>query len=150
MSTLNSHCGKQSQSLKDIMLTNTEWLLLYRTGSQWWFFPPLTLLEWMRGLSYVNLKMFMEIPLFYYGCHHDCDHMVVQFTATCTISAYHHWCCEFESRSWRGVLHRDGPLWSWSYCSQIYNYLCNQCLSPLQFWVRILLMARCTRYNIMW
>jgi hypothetical protein len=20
-------------------------------------------------------------------------------------SAYHHWCCEFESRSWRGVQH---------------------------------------------
>jgi len=24
-----------------------------------------------------------------------------------------------------------GPLWSWSYGSWIYNYLCNQCLSPL-------------------
>jgi len=24
-----------------------------------------------------------------------------------------------------------GPLWSWSYGSCIYNYLCNQCLSPL-------------------
>jgi len=23
----------------------------------------------------------------------------------CTISAYHHWCCEFESRSARGVQH---------------------------------------------
>jgi hypothetical protein len=25
-----------------------------------------------------------------------------------------------------------GPSWSWSYGSWIYNYLCNQCLSPLQ------------------
>ena len=24
-----------------------------------------------------------------------------------------------------------GPLWSWLYGSWIYNYLCNQCLSPL-------------------
>jgi len=24
-----------------------------------------------------------------------------------------------------------GNLWSWSYGSWIYNYLCNQCLSPL-------------------
>jgi len=24
-----------------------------------------------------------------------------------------------------------GPSWSWSYGSWIYNYLCNQCLSPL-------------------
>jgi hypothetical protein len=26
------------------------------------------------------------------------------FTTTCAISAYHHWCCEFEPRSWRGLL----------------------------------------------
>jgi len=24
-----------------------------------------------------------------------------------------------------------GPSWPWSYGSWIYNYLCNQCLSPL-------------------
>ena len=36
-------------------------------------------------------------------------------------------------------------VWYW-----IYNYLCNQCLSPLKLWVRIPFMARCTRYNIMW
>jgi len=30
--------------------------------------------------------------------------MVVGFTTICTISAYHHKSCEFESRSWRGVL----------------------------------------------
>ena len=29
--------------------------------------------------------------------------------------------------------------WSWLYGSWIYNYLCNQCLSPLMLWVRILL-----------
>ena len=34
--------------------------------------------------------------------------------------------------------------WSWSYCSWIYNYLCNQCLSPLMLWVRISIRARCT------
>jgi hypothetical protein len=26
--------------------------------------------------------------------------------------------------------------WSWSYGSWIYNYLCNQCLSPITMWVR--------------
>ena len=41
------------------------------------------------------------------------------------------------------------PSWSWSYGSWIYNYLCNQCLSPLKLWVRIPLMARRTRYNIL-
>jgi hypothetical protein len=30
--------------------------------------------------------------------------MVVGYTATNAISAYHHWCCECESRSGRGAL----------------------------------------------
>ena len=33
----------------------------------------------------------------------------------------------------------QGLLWSWSYGSWIYNYLCNQCLSPIMLWVRITL-----------
>ena len=45
---------------------------------------------------------------------------------------------------------RLGPSWSWSYGSWIYNYLCNQCLTPLTLWVRTPFMVRCTRYNIMW
>ena len=38
------------------------------------------------------------------------------------------------------ILYFDFVLW-------IYNYLWNHCLSPLKLWVRIPLMARCTRYN---
>jgi hypothetical protein len=41
-------------------------------------------------------------------------------------------------------------LCSWSYISWIYNYLCNQWLSPLKLQFRIPLMTRCTRCNIMW
>ena len=33
------------------------------------------------------------------------DRMVVGFTIIYAISAYHHWCCEFEPRSGRGVHH---------------------------------------------
>jgi hypothetical protein len=33
------------------------------------------------------------------------DRMVVGFTTIFAISAYHHCCCEFESRSGRGVQH---------------------------------------------
>ena len=40
------------------------------------------------------------------------------------------------------------PFWrpsrSSSYCSWIYNYICNQCLSPLMLWVRISKTTRCT------
>jgi hypothetical protein len=38
------------------------------------------------------------------------------------------------------ILYFDFVLW-------IYNYLWNHCLSLLKLWVRIPLMARCTRYN---
>jgi hypothetical protein len=37
------------------------------------------------------------------------------------------------------LIHHQGPSWSWSYDSLIYNYLCNRCLLPLTLWVRILL-----------
>ena len=42
-----------------------------------------------------------------------------------------------------------GSSWSWSY-SLIYNYLCNQCLSPQKLWVWTPFMGRCTQYNIIW
>ena len=37
-----------------------------------------------------------------------------------------------------------GSSWKLSYGSWIYNYLCNQCLSPLMLWVRISIKAKCT------
>jgi len=43
-----------------------------------------------------------------------------------------------------------GLSWSWWYSNWIYNYQCNQCLSPLMLWVRTTFMARCTWNNIMW
>jgi hypothetical protein len=42
----------------------------------------------------------------------------------------------------RGLRGRD--------CMVIYNYLCNQCLSPLKLRIRIPFIGMCTRYNIMW
>jgi hypothetical protein len=35
---------------------------------------------------------------------------VVGFTTTYAISAYHHWCCEFESWSGRGVFRFPPPI----------------------------------------
>jgi hypothetical protein len=40
-------------------------------------------------------------------------------------------------------------LWSWSYGSWIYDYLCNQCLSPLILWVWIL-VRRGVFYTTLW
>ena len=40
--------------------------------------------------------------------------------------------------------HETQTVGPWSYGSWIYNYVCNQCLSPLMLWVRISIRARCT------
>ena len=49
----------------------------------------------------------------------------------------------FNNKSCISSKYMQEPSWSWSYGSCIYNYLFNQCLSPLTLWVRIPLMARC-------
>ena len=38
-------------------------------------------------------------------CSRSRDHMVDGFTTTYAISAYHHWCCGFKSRSGWGIQH---------------------------------------------
>ena len=44
------------------------------------------------------------------------------------------------------VILLNWPSWPWSYGSWIYNYPCNQCLSPLSLmlWVWISIRAKCT------
>ena len=44
----------------------------------------------------------------------------------------------------KNISHYWGPSWPWSHGSWVYNYLCNQCLSPLMLWVQISIRARCT------
>jgi len=64
---------------------------------------------------------------------------------------YSHWLfliVSFNIWNYLNFLFYWGPSWAWSYSSWIYNYLCNQCLSLQQLWVRTLFMVMCTRYNI--
>ena len=54
-------------------------------------------------LLFMSLKSYLTTIISSWGSRgHDC--MVVGFTTTCAISAYHHWRCEFEPHSHRGVL----------------------------------------------
>ena len=54
---------------------------------------------WRQSLANTsNINIFSSVP-----CRGR-DRMVVGFTITYVISAHHHYSCEFESRSWRGVL----------------------------------------------
>jgi hypothetical protein len=51
------------------------------------------------------LHISYTITLFPPRSRHGRDRLVVEFTTTYAISAFNHWSCEFESCSWRGVLH---------------------------------------------
>ena len=53
-------------------------------------------------------------------------------------------CVKFVTCTFTPISTSSGPSWLWSYDSWIYNYLCNQCLSPLMLWGRISIRARCT------
>jgi hypothetical protein len=44
-------------------------------------------------ISFIHLAILILMQ----GFRHGRDRMVVRFTTTCVISAYHHYCCEFES-----------------------------------------------------
>jgi hypothetical protein len=50
---------------------------------------------------------------------------------------------DFED-AW-GYFRNKVALWPWSHGSWIYNYLCNQRLSPLMLWVQISIRSRCTK-----
>ena len=59
-----------------------------------------------------HLLLLLQINCWFLLLHVNCwvgrrgrDSMVVGFTTTYAISAYHHWWCEFESRSGRGAQH---------------------------------------------
>jgi len=53
------------------------------------------------GVGYCLIFTFLSFSWDRYGR----GRMVVEFATTYAISSYHLWCCEFESRSGRGVLH---------------------------------------------
>ena len=62
--------------------------------------------------------------------HGLCDNCVcLDFRKKCQVNLF-----------FRGEITIDDverPSLAWSYGSWIYNYICNQCLSPLKLWVRI-------------
>ena len=71
-----------------------------------------------KGLSYkltFHLSTFRQVPQLKYRPHHR-DHMVVVNPTTCEIIAYHHQCCEFEPRSWQGVVNT-------TLCDKVYQLL---------------------------
>ena len=83
----------------------TSFMTVYEVSIQIW---------WMIFKSF--LYVMLSVSLMSCGGFRGHDCMVVGFTTTCAISAYHHYSCEFEPRSWRGV--RDITL-----CDEVYQWL---------------------------
>ena len=76
---------------------------------------------------------------------------LIDLHTTCLHSKYSWNSASFFLITWLNTVKCQSMLrlsWLLSYGSWIYNYLCNQCLSPLMLGVRT--MTRCTWYNIMW
>ena len=72
---------------------------------QWFTFILLITLrgnQMLRGVPTAYL-IYLYILIVIWD-RHGRNRMVVRFTTTYAISAYHHWSCDFEPRSWRGVL----------------------------------------------
>ena len=69
----------------------------FRTGSL-----PVT---WLMSLPVTWLTSLPVAPPQMWLCPYPYTTVVVVIATTYAISAYHHWCCEFESRSGRGVQH---------------------------------------------
>jgi hypothetical protein len=65
--------------------------------------PRVLLVTFSSQTKYMYIAIFTPLSMWIWG---RCggDRMVVGFTTTSAISAYHNW-CEFESRSGRGVQH---------------------------------------------
>ena len=60
--------------------------------------------EVLRAVSCTQAHVTAKVPILQ-GGRRAHDRIVVGFTISYAISAYHHCCCEFESRSGRGVQH---------------------------------------------
>ena len=68
------------------------------------FFIPAKLWRTSSEVWKIQICVYKLLPK-YRGGHRGPDRMIVGFATTYAISAYHHWCCEFESWLGRGVQH---------------------------------------------
>jgi hypothetical protein len=80
----------------------TNKFMLLRVRVEWLQSNLWTLL---KNIFYIKTFQFLLIAYIFHTWRRGRDRMVVGFTTTYAISAYHHWCCEFEHQSGWGVQH---------------------------------------------
>ena len=104
--TLNNVTVSSSQTLRFIFEIR-KWP--NETGTIYIFFYIYTCSSVINSITrcFVEQKVNLLVILFSHQIRgrRGRDGMVFRFTTTYAISAYHHICYEFESRSWRGVQH---------------------------------------------
>ena len=80
-------------------------IITLHTGDLPWRSIPLLTCINSRIQFYINYIMYKKKQsTTFTAVPYSADRKVVGFTTTCAISAYHHYSCEFQPRSWRGVL----------------------------------------------
>ena len=107
-SPLNLLSELQIQIICLIHRTNDVCEIFYKHSSfyiyilKMWMLWQILFFKWLSiflsNFSFINVKL-MKIML----KRNLLDRMVIGFTTTYTVSAYHHWCCEFKSWSGQGV-----------------------------------------------
>ena len=94
-SDLNLGLGRLAET-QIFCLPYQEYKLFYVIPTGTSTYTVAILMDWNTGWKCYSLL--------WWGSSWSWSYMVVGFTTTCAISAYHHWSCKFESHSWRGVL----------------------------------------------
>ena len=91
--TVHLNCYNSCKSYKLLSIWNfVKWRKLI-TDKIWWI------------SAYIIDNTSLVLNALFIGGRRGRDRMVVGVTTSNTISGYHHWCCEFESPSARGVKH---------------------------------------------
>ena len=105
------------------------------------FFFVLIELMWEVNVCFVYINGIVD---------HHCLNFLFMIVLNTNKIEYIIFLFHFRGISFSKRLHNKCDKWGIPY-KDYYNYnLCNQCISPFKLWVRITLMARYTRYNIMW
>jgi hypothetical protein len=95
--------------------------IMHRSTKSWWRPHNFSIddfngfyFDWLMWSTFQNcetkqnvshITTLIKININTIRCRRGRDRMLVGFKTTYAMSAYHHWCCEFESRAGRGVHH---------------------------------------------
>ena len=126
-----------------LLYNDRKYLIHFLKLSNNWFIQYLFLPWQERWFDAFVFMIVRKCSLLMSGKVYICEHWFIIFFVNTDIGIQFFQMCLAQIRS------GDSRCRDHNYGSVIYNYLCNQCLSPLNCEFETS-MTRCTRYNIMW